>query len=370
MRVALVCPYDVTVPGGVQAHVLALAEHLGELGDEATVIAPARGSPPPIVTGVGGSVGIPFNDSVAPLALSPLAGRRALRAVRRFDPDVVHVHEPAAPVVSLVVTLRGPRPVVGTFHAWSDSDRVYRAARPLIRPAVDRLAALLAVSAPAIAHHADALGVPERAFRRVPNGVDVDRFAGAEPFPDLVDPDRPTLLFVGRLERRKGLEELVRSFVRLKAERPALRLLVVGDGPERARCQELLPATLRADALFLGQVPHEDLPRFYASADVFVAPALGGESFGIVLLEAMAAGLPVVATTIPGYASVVSDGVEGRLVEPGSGRALADALDALLENPALRAAMADEGRRTAGRYDWPVVTRMTRDVYREVTGGA
>lgn len=370
MRVALVCPYDVAVPGGVQAHVLALAEHLGGAGDEVTVVAPAGEGTEPVVTGVGGSIGVPFNESVAPVALSPLAARRALREVRRFGPDVVHVHEPAIPVVSLTVTLRGPEPIIGTFHAWSDSDRAYRLARPLLRPAIARLAARVAVSAPAISHHAEALGLPEGAFRRIPNGVEFDRFARAEPLPDLLDVDRPTVLFVGRLERRKGLEELVRAFVHLKAERPTLRLLVVGDGPERARCQELLPATLRGDVLFLGKVAPEDLPRFYASADVFAAPALGGESFGLVLLEAMAAGLPVVATSIPGYASVVSDGVEGRLVEPGSGRALAAALDAVLENPSLREAMAAEGRRTAGRYDWSIVTRMTRDLYREVTGGS
>lgn len=369
MRVALVCPYDVSIPGGVQNHVIALARELRAGGDDVVVLAPSEGHHVNGVVAVGGSVRVPFNDSQAPIAVSPRAVRRALAAIGRFRPDVVHVHEPAAPLLSLAMCLRGPRPLVGTFHAWSDSDRLYRVARPLVRAGVDRLSARLAVSAAAISYHARALGLPEGAFREVPNGVDVGRFADADPLPELADADGERLLFVGRLERRKGLEELVRAFIHLKATRPGLRLLVVGDGPERARCQSLLPARLRSDALFLGEVSPEDLPRFYASADVFVSPAVGGESFGIVLLEAMAAGLPVVASAIPGYRSVLRDGIEGRLVPPGDTRALAETVDAVLANAALRGAMSDEGRRTVSRYDWSVVCERTRDVYRDVTSG-
>ncbi|MGH3443220.1 MAG: glycosyltransferase, partial [Nitriliruptorales bacterium] len=172
--------------------------------------------------------------------------------------------------------------------------------------------------------------------------------------------------FVGRLERRKGLEQLVRAFVRVKRHRPTVRLLVVGDGPERARCQQLLTARLRADVLFLGRVDEEDLPRFHASADLYVAPNLGGESFGIVLLEAMAAGLPVVASDIPGFRSVIRDGVEGRLVPPGNVAALAEAIDALLANPALRDALAEQAATSAERYDWPVVVDDLRRIYQRV----
>lgn len=367
MRIALVCPYDVGIPGGVQAHVLALAGRLRADGDDVVVLAPSEGEASEGIIPVGGSVRVPFNDSQAPIAVSPVAVRRALVALDRFRPDVVHVHEPGAPLLSLAVCLRGPHPLVGTFHAWSDSDRLYRIARPLLRAGIDRLSAKLAVSAAAASYHAGALGLPERSFREVPNGVDVGRFGDAEPLPEIVDAGGERLLFVGRLERRKGVEELVRAFIRLKAERPGLRLLVVGDGPERPRCQNLLPARLRSDVLFLGEVAQEDLPRFYASAHVFVSPALGGESFGIVLLEAMAAGLPVVASAIPGYRSVVRDGIEGRLVPPGDSRALASAVGTVLDNAALREAMADEGRHTVASYDWSVIAQRTRDIYRSLT---
>ncbi len=370
MRVALVCPYDVSIPGGVQGHVLALARQLRQDHDDVVVVAPSEGGGRHEgVVPVGGSVRIPFNDSQAPIALSPRSVRRAMAAIDRFRPDVIHVHEPAAPLLSLAVCLRGPRPLVGTFHAWSDSDRLYRVARPLVRAGIDRLSARLAVSAAAAAYHAGALGLPEGAFREVPNGVDVDRFASAEPLPELAGERGDRLLFVGRLERRKGLEQLLRAFIHVKAQRPGVRLFVVGEGPERSRCQSLLPARLRSDVVFLGEVAHDDLPRFYASADLFVSPALGGESFGIVLLEAMAAGLPVIASGIPGYRSVVQDGIEGRLVPPGDSRALAAAVDTVLENPALREAMADEGRRTVASYDWSVIAERTRDVYRSVVDG-
>lgn len=346
---------------------LELARRLRADGDDVAVVTPGEGRTSDGIIAVGGSIRIPFNDSRAPIAVAPSAVRRALAAIDRFRPDVVHVHEPAAPLLSLAVCLRGPRPLVGTFHAWSDSDRLYRIARPVVRAGVDRLSAKLAVSAAAIRYHAGALALPEGTFREVPNGVDVARFADAEELRELTDVGAERLLFVGRLEPRKGLEQLIHAFIHLKAQRPTVRLLVVGDGPERSRCQNLLPSTLRSDVLFLGQVPPEDLPRFYASADVFVSPALGGESFGIVLLEAMASGLPVVASAIPGYRSVVRDGIEGRLVPPGDARALASALGSVLENAALRQAMAEEGRRTVSRYDWAVVAERTREIYRSVT---
>lgn len=370
MRVALVCPYDMAVPGGVQAHVRDLADELRAAGDDVLVLAPAGRHPPDGVLPVGASLAVPFNASRAPITVSPSAGRQVVEQLRRFRPDVTHVHEPAVPIVSLAACGWGPRPIVGTFHAWSDRDLAYRAARPLLRRAIGRLDARIAVSRPARDFHAGALGIPAGAFREIPNGVRVDHFAGAAPLPELTRSGAPTILFVGRLERRKGLDELIRAFVVLKARRATARLLVVGEGPERDRCQALLPARLRSDVLFLGRVDAADLPRFYASADVFAAPNLGGESFGIVLVEAMAAGLPVVASSIPGFASLVQDGREGRLVPPGDPRALADVLDALLANAALRAAMGGEGRETAARYDWSVVAARIRDLYETLVRGA
>ena len=363
----MVSPYDLTVPGGVQSHAAHLSAALGELGDEVILIGPGPGSSAHV--GVGRGVRVPFNGSVAPIALGPGVARRTVAAIRDLAPDVVHVHAPLVPRVGLAAARSAVAPVVATFHAWSSTNRAYRLVRPVGRRILDGLAASIAVSDAAAAYHASALGVPARSFTVIPNGVEVDRFRDVAPLEGIHDPARPTLLFVGRLEQRKGLEPLIRAFTLLKAERPDLRLLVVGDGPERQRCQELLPTRLRADVVFLGRVADADLPGCYAAADLYVSPALGGESFGIVLLEAMAAGRAVVASDLPGYRSVVTDGVEGRLVPPGDPSALAVAIGALLDNPSLRQAMATEGARAVDAYNWPVVARRLRAVYRMLGDG-
>jgi phosphatidyl-myo-inositol alpha-mannosyltransferase len=374
VKVALVSPYDLGVPGGVQSHVEQLATELARLGDTVTVLGPGSqardATPAPDRTdahltwlGLGRSHAIPFNGSLAPIALDPRVGRRVGRALRDIDPDVIHVHEPMVPTVGPAAVWSKAAPVVATFHAWSDRAGAYRLARPVARRLLTHVAVRIAVSDAAASYHAGALGVPAGSFRVVPNGVDAARFGDATPLASVHEPTRPTLLFVGRLEHRKGLEQLVRAFTLLRAERSDLRLLVVGDGPERARCEQLLPARLRADVRFLGRVAQDELPGCYAAADVYVSPALGGESFGIVLLEAMAAGTPVVASDIPGYRTVVTDGVDGRLVAPGDPRSLAVAIGALLDAPALRRALAAEGRRRAARADWSVVAATLRSSY-------
>ena len=362
MRITLVSPYDLDVPGGVQSHVTHLATALRDLGDEVTVLGPRRAHD----DGLGRSVGVPFNDSVAPVALSPTVPARTRRAIAASRPDVVHVHEPMVPWVGLAAATTRLAPVVGTFHAWSDRDRVYRLARPLGRRLAAHLDAAVAVSEAAAGYHAGALGLPEGRFHVVPNGVEVARFAEAVPFPEVVDAGAPTLLFVGRLERRKGLEMLVRAFTRLKADRPDLRLHVVGEGPEGERCRALLPASLLADVVFHGRVPAEDVPRWFASCDLYASPALGGESFGIVLLEAMAAGRPIVASDLPGYRTVARDGVHASLVPPGDVPALADAIGGLLDNPARRRAMGEQGRRVATSHDWARVAERLRVLYADL----
>lgn len=363
MRVALVSPYDMDVPGGVQEHVRHLAAALRELGDDVTVIAPGRRSRGGVQV-VGPSIRVPFNDSVAPLALRPDAWARTARAVRALRPDVVHVHEPAVPWVSLAATATSAAPVVATFHAWSDRARLYTAASRVVGRVLEHVDAHIAVSRAAATYHGAALGRRPESFTVIPNGVDVARFRSAIPFSQMGE--QPSLLFVGRLEPRKGLETLLHAVVSLKTARPDLRLYVVGDGPDRDRCQQLLPARLRSDVVFLGRVDNDELPRFFASCDLFVAPALGGESFGIVLIEAMAAGCPVVASDIPGYASVVIDGRNGRLVPPHDPAALADAIAALLDNPALAQALARAADADVERYDWAAVATEVREVYRRV----
>jgi len=366
MKIALVCPYDWARHGGVQAHIAALRAQLSA-DHEVRIFAPASA---PVtdrgVAVVGKPVGVRFNQSVAPVSLSPLAARRVLTHLRAFDPHVTHVHEPLAPTLSAAAAAFGPGPVVGTFHAWSSSDRLYRAAAPLVRRVAERLSVRIAVSSAAQSFAAQALGLPLGAFRLVPNGVDTAQFRQANPLPELVDSERPLLLFVGRLEPRKGLDVLVRAFLRLRAARPRLRLCVVGEGQDRQRCQDMIPSSIRPDVLFVGAVSEADKARYHASADLYVAPNTGGESFGIVLLEGMAAGLPVVASDIPGFRTVLTDGQQGRLVPPNDAFALAEAIDTLLSNDKLRQAMAEEGRRTAAEYDWSVVGAKILDLYREV----
>lgn len=370
MKVALICPYDWSTPGGVKAHVANLAEYLLDR-HEVRIFAPTSGrlSTKGIdrhVQHVGRPVPIRYNASVAPVGLGPRVVYRMRRGLQEYDPHITHIHEPLAPWVSMAATVGGPMPKIGTFHAWSDSDRIYSMTAPFIRKIVQDLKVRVAVSPSAQSFAAAALGVPTSTFEILPNGVDDHRFAGAQPIDELVDPDRPLLLFVGRLEKRKGLETLVKSFLRLRSAGHRLRLCVVGEGPERERCQSMVPPSLRTEVLFVGAVKHDELPRYHASADVFVSPALGGESFGIVLLEGMAAGLPVVASDIPGYRTVMADGVQGRMVQPGDSIALADALEALLANQLLRKAMAAEGVRTAEAYSWQVIGARVEEMYREV----
>jgi len=372
VKVALVSPYDWSRPGGVQGHIASLARCL-EADHEVRVFTPSSRRPSRDerhVVVVGHPLPVPYNRSVAPVALSPMAARRVVRALAEFRPHVVHIHEPLAPVVSAAAAAFGPRPLVGTFHAWAASHRLQRAARPAVGRVVRRLDARIAVSPAAQQFASGAYGIPLGTFRVVPNGVDEAAFATAAPLPELADPERPLLLFVGRLEPRKGLDVAIRAFLRLRSSTPRLRLCVVGDGGERSRCQEMVPPSLRPDVLFVGSVSQQELPRYHASADVFLAPSTGGESFGIILLEAMAAGLPVVASDIPGYRTVLGDGRQGRLVPPHDAFALSEAVGTLLANPALRRAMALEGRRTAASYAWPLIARRITDVYRAVLRGS
>ncbi len=370
MKIALVCPYDWVKPGGVKAHVSALATFL-DADHEVRILAPASGPLPrtradQLVEVIGRPFPVHYNRSVAPVALSPLVVRRVGRTLHDFAPHVTHVHEPLSPMISAAASALGPHPVVGTFHAWSSSDRLYRLAAPIARRIVRRLDARVAVSPAAQQFAAAALDLPLGSVRVVPNGVDASAYATASPIPELVDPQRPLLLFVGRLEARKGLDVLVRAFLRLRTSWPRVRLCVVGEGPQRQRCQQMVPPSIRPDVLFVGAVDEAQKPRYHASADVYVAPNTGGESFGIVLLEAMAAGLPIVATDIAGFRTVMKDGRQGRMVPAGNAFGMADAIGTLLANRNLSRAMAAEGRRTVADFTWPVIGRRIEDLYRKV----
>jgi phosphatidylinositol alpha-mannosyltransferase len=372
----MVCPYDWARPGGVQAHIANLAAALSAEHD-VRVVAPCdaevRDDGRYEVVGVGRTVGVRINHSVAPVALGPRAARRTLAAVRGHHPDVVHLHEPLAPAASLAAAALGPRPLVGTFHAWSTSASLYRGLAIPARRVAGRLNASVAVSPVACDFVAGALGLPTDLFEVVPNGVDVEPFRSAEPLPELADPERPLVLFVGRLESRKGLSVAVRAWLALRETHPGVRLCVVGDGPERTRCTRMVPGVARDDVQFVGRVDDAELPRYFASADAFVAPALGGESFGVVLLEAMAAGVPVVTSDIPGYRAVVEGDAgqpAGLLSAPGSARALADALERVLGDASLRRALIGAGRVRSAAHDWPHVAARLGEIYQKVVGAS
>jgi phosphatidyl-myo-inositol alpha-mannosyltransferase len=364
VRIGLVCPYEWTVPGGVGNHVRALAGELRRLGHHVDVLAPAeRPVHEPGFVGLGGSLAVPYNGSVARIAIGPRTFVRVRRALAAGGYDLLHVHEPLSPSVGLLAVTQARLPTVGTFHANLDRSLALTAASPLLRRAYDRLAGRIAVSASARdtwqRHFGGTMAV-------IPNGVAPEFFACPEPLPGWKDAG-PTVLFVGRLEPRKGLAYLVRAFLRLKPRFPRVRLLVVGrdDRRQQEKAMAMVPARLRPDLVFVGAVPQADLPGYYASGDVFCAPSLGGESFGIVLAEAMAVGLPVVCSDIGGYRDVVRDGSEGLLVPARDPEALASALGGLLDNPARRAAMGEAARAAARRYAWPVVAAQVAEAYQQ-----
>jgi phosphatidylinositol alpha-mannosyltransferase len=370
MKIGLVCPYEWTVPGGVGNHVRALAGELRRAGHRVDVLAPAeRPVAEPGFVGLGGSVAVPYNGSVARIAIGPRTLVRVRRAVARGGYDLLHVHEPLSPSVGLLAVTAAARsvPVVGTFHANLGRSLALDAASPLLGRVYDRLAARIAVSASARDTWQGRFG---GTMAVVPNGVGSEFFASPEPLEGWKG-DGPTVLFVGRLEPRKGLAYLVRAFLRLKPAFAGLRLLVVGrdDKGQQAKAMAMVPPRLRSDLVFAGAVPQADLPSYYASADVFCAPSLGGESFGIVLAEAMAVGLPVVCSDIGGYRDVVRDGTDGLLVPPRDPEALAEALAGLLDNPARLAAMGEAAAQSARRYAWEVVAADVEEVYRTALTG-
>jgi phosphatidylinositol alpha-mannosyltransferase len=362
VRVVLVCPYALSSPGGVQSQVLGLAGALGDVGCDVLVVAPTdrpRVEPDRAFTVVsaGGTLRLPANGSVAPVGLDPRAGRRALVAVRLWQPDVVHLHEPFVPFVPLALALGRHAPVVATFHR-SGVSASYRMLGLALRAVYARLDEVVAVSESARASLAAVVGEgPSRRCGIVPNGVDVARFAHARPWPA----NGPTAVFVGRHEQRKGLGVLLAALGELP---DTARLWVLGSGPETAELRRRYGGDRRIE--WCGQVGDDELARRVAGADVLVAPALGGESFGVVLLEAMAAGTAVLASDIPGYRDAAGDAA--RLTRPGDPDALGRALRELLVDPATRASLVAAGHERAGAFAMSSVAGQYLERYAVVRG--
>ena len=361
MRIALVCPYAWDAPGGVRVHIDQLGQHLERNGHRPIVLTPAfrRTSEAGVVT-IGRPVRVPFNGSIAPVCPDPRTLGRVRAALETFSPDVVHVHEPFAPSTSMFAVLSARAPVVATFHAYAERSRALATLAPLLRRVWTRLDVRLAVSGAAARFAGRHFEGP---IRVVPNGVDVEMFRGAAPA-EL--PSGRRLLFVNRLERRKGFAVAVQTFRLLSARYPSLWFVVAGDGPERDALRNL-PGEVIDRVIMLGTVDHDDLPAYYAAADLFIAPALGRESFGIVLVEAMAAGVPVVGSNIPGYRDVVRDGIEGLLVPPGVPAGFAAAAGRILDDPDLAGRLSAAATERADRYRWEVVAAEIEAAYREAS---
>ena len=365
MRIGMVCPYSFDVPGGVQSHVLQLAEVMVARGHAVSVLAPSSSyvELPDYVVSGGKAVPIPYNGSIARLRFGPATHRKVKRWLAEGNFDVLHLHEPNAPSLSMLALNIAEGPIVATFHTSTTKSLTLSVVRGILRPMHEKIVGRIAVSDLARRWQMEALGSDAV---EIPNGVDVDSFANA-PLLDGYPRPGKSVLFLGRFdERRKGMDVLLRALPALVARFGDVQVLIVGRGDEDELCEEAGPL---ADHLrFLGQVDDDDKASAMRSADVYCAPHTGGESFGIVLVEAMAAGTAVVASDLNAFRRVLRDGEAGRLVPVDDADALAAALIDVLGDDALRARYVMAAKVAVRRYDWSVVANQIMRVYETVAG--
>ncbi len=368
MKIAQVTPYDIAHPGGVGQHIFHLQQEFEKLGHEVVVMAPrsAQGGleVKPGFYGIGRPIPIPANGSKARLMFDVTLYNAVKEIMNREQFDVVHMHEPLTPLLPYIVLLNSQSLNVATFHAARETNPWYTMLKPYFGFLMSRLDERICVSEPArrnIDQH-----FPD-SYRIIPNGIDIDRYnESVSPFPWA---ERgPRILFVGRFnEARKGFKYLLRAMPLIQQQFPDVRLTVVGPG-DRTKFHDMLQRYQIRGVEFVGEVPWDDLPRYYASCDVFCAPSIHGESFGIVLLEAMASIKPVVASDIPGYAGVVTNNLDGLLVQPNDSASIALAIVHLLSDESLRERLASAGRQTAEKYTWPSVASQILNVYQAGLG--
>jgi phosphatidylinositol alpha-mannosyltransferase len=362
MKIGLVTPYIYPLPGGVNEHVRYLYEGLIERGHDVRIISSThglqRGDEGDVIR-VGRGFSVPTNGSVGTLTVSPryLSQIRALLARERFD--VLHFHEPFVPLLSLFM-LRESRSVnVATFHAYAGWSTSYELGKRLLGGYARRLHGRIAVSA-AARHFIDRYFPGD--YKLIPNGVDLSRFVDVPPVERWRD-GTANILFVGRFEGRKGLMVLLKAYRVLRRSGRDCRLLVVGGGPQEREVRRYIATRGLQGVELLGRVSDAEKTRLFATADVFVSPATGQESFGIVLLEAMAAGAPIVCSDIHGYKGVVHRGDQALLVPPRDHQALMKAIARLLDDPELRARMGASGRERARQFSWPNIAAKVDDYY-------
>ncbi|MGW0964031.1 glycosyltransferase family 4 protein [Streptomyces gelaticus] len=373
MKIGIVCPYSWDVPGGVQFHIRDLAEHLIGLGHQVSVLAPADDETPlpPYVVSAGRAVPVPYNGSVARLNFGFLSAARVRRWLHDGTFDVIHIHEPTSPSLGLLACWAAQGPIVATFHTSNPRSRAMLAAYPILQPALEKISARIAVSEYARRTLVEHLGGDAVV---IPNGVDVGFFAAAEPRAEWQSGDARseggTIGFIGRIdEPRKGLPVLMRALPAILAARPETRLLVAGRGDEEEAVASL-PGAMRERVEFLGMVSDEDKARLLRSVDLYVAPNTGGESFGIILVEAMSAGAPVLASDLDAFAQVLDLGAAGELFANEDADALAGAAIRLLGDPQRRRELSERGTAHVRRFDWSTVGADILAVYETVADGA
>jgi len=374
MKIVLISPYDFAFPGGANNNVIHTAACFREWGHDVTIMAPCSDDeaslPPSFVRAQGGVLSFPFAGSMARVNLSPRVYRQVKKVLQQEQFDVIHLHEPMTPALPLAALRHTPLTprslIVGTFHAYRESSASYYYGKPILKRFFQRLDGTIAVSSAACDYIASYF---DGDYVIIPNGIDVKRFGDPqiEPWPCYQD-GKLNILFVGRLEKRKGVRFLLSAFQRVRQLVPHTRLIVVGayDEDDRQPFLEYVQEHRLGDVCFVGRVSNEDLPRYYRSCHIFCAPSTGFESFGLILLEAMAAGRPIVTSDIPGYRTVMADGQEGLMVPPEDEEALAQALVRLLRDPAARQVMAQRGRAKAQAYAWERVSEQVLIYYQEL----
>ena len=369
MKIALVSPYDFAYPGGVANHIYSLGHHLTRMGHEVKFIAPASG---PITNlgdrfiPIGKPRPIPTSGSIARVTISPMLSTAITAMLDRENFDIIHLHEPLMPMLCTTVLRMSRTANVGTFHAFDGKG--YNFAKPFgpmfFKRWFSKLDGRIAVSKPAMEFVSKYF--PED-YNIIPNGVDTKHFSpDVSPIGKFRD-GKLNILFVGRLEKRKGADYLLKAYEQVKRDIPNSRLIIVGPGTRlRGKYEKQVKKHSLKDVFFVGYTNYEELPRYYKTADVFCAPATGWESFGIVLLEAMAVGKPIVASNIDGYASILTHGAEGLLVPPKDEKSLAQALTSLLNDEELRQKMGAKGILKAKEFDWENVARRVEALYSKV----
>ena len=372
MKIAFITTYDFSIPGGVKNHISHLAKELMQQGHIVYIIAPS--SQPSITTFIQNFIQIAkFPTSnikfIPPHLLLNLRVIPRLRKILTSESfDLIHIHEPLIPPLCLSALLYNKTPLFATFHTYYEKGQpLYRLFQLIFNVWLKRLHGRIAVSNPAKTYINRYFPYP---YKIIPNGVDIDKFSLIAPLIPQLTPGYFNLLFIGHAQfKRKGLRYMLEAYRMLKKNHPTLRLVIAGTKwPGSSQPTELNDIDL-SDILYLGTVTDNELVALYQAADIFCAPSIGNESFGMVLIEAMAAGAPIVTTNINGYASVVTDEHDALLVPPQDSIALAQAITRLIENPALRQRLAEQGKRTVQCYDWKKVAKDVADYYYEKMAG-